>query len=113
MSLSDTVLSEDSGTNSLQASVEVENIGSFAGTETIQLYLQDVTASVVRPVKELKGFRKVTLQPGEKKTVSFPITPDMLAFTRADGSFGSEPGLFRVMIGNSSAVSECAEFTLE
>ena len=113
VSLSDPVLGEDSGTNSLQASVEVENTGSFAGTETIQLYLQDVTASVVRPVKELKGFRKVTLQPGEKKTVSFPITPDMLAFTRADGSFGSEPGLFRVMIGNSSAVSEYAEFTLE
>mgnify|MGYP004668494669 CR=1 FL=1 len=113
VSLSDTVLGKDSAANSLQASVEVENTGSFAGTETIQLYLQDVTASVVRPVKELKGFRKVALQPGEKKTVSFPITPDMLAFTRADGSFGSEPGLFRVMIGNSSAVSEYAEFTLE
>ena len=113
VSLSDTVLGKDSAANSLQASVEVENTGSFAGTETIQLYLQDVTASVVRPVKELKGFRKETLQHGEKKTVSFTITPDMLAFTRADGSFGSEPGLFRVMIGNSSAVSEYAEFTLE
>lgn len=96
----------------LQASVTVTNTGSRTGKETLQLYLQDVTASVVRPVKELKGIQKITLQPGEKQTVSFDITPDILAFTRADGTYSWEPGLFRVMIGNSSAVSAFAEFTL-
>ena len=113
VTLSDSKLSTDRYGSGIQASVTIENTGSQTGTETLQLYLQDVTASVVRPVKELKGIRKVTLQPGEKAIVSFDITPDMLAFTRADGTYGSEPGLFRTMIGNSSAVSEFAAFTLE
>ncbi len=97
----------------LQASVTIKNTGSRPGKETLQLYLQDVTASVVRPVKELKGIQKVTLQPGEEQTVSFAISPEMLSFTRADGTYGWEPGLFRVMIGNSSAVSDFAAFTAE
>ncbi len=112
VSLSKEVLSASAG-EPLQASVTIQNTGSRTGKETLQLYLQDVTASVVRPVKELKGIQKVTLEPGEEKTVSFDITPDMLAFTRADGTYGWEPGIFRVMIGNSSAVSDFVEFTLE
>ena len=61
------------GAETLHVSVKVKNVGDAAGTETVQLYLHDVTASVVRPVKELKDFQKVTLKPGEEETVIFEI----------------------------------------
>lgn len=97
---------------SLEASVTVTNKGTRQGTETLQLYIQDVFVSVVRPVKELKGFRKVTLEPGESRRETFRIDETMLRFLRADGTVGSEPGTFRVWIGNSSVVEEFEEFTL-
>lgn len=97
----------------LTASVIVTNTGKCVGTETVQLYLQDVSASVPRPVKELKGFRKVTLAPGESAEVSFVIEEPMLRFTREDNTFGSEPGRFRVWIADSSETGEAKEFYLE
>ena len=78
------------------ASVTVKNIGEYAGAETLQLYIQDVTASVVRPVKELKGFQKIYLEKGETKEVSFEVREEMLRFLRADGTVGSEAGMFRI-----------------
>lgn len=96
----------------LQAKVTLQNTGTTAGTEVVQLYLQDVSASVVRPVKELKGFRKVSLEPGESCEVCFDIDESMLRFLRADGTVGSEPGVFRVWVANDSASGEAAEFTL-
>lgn len=104
------VVMEDKGR--LSASVTVKNTGNCAGTETLQLYIQDVAASVVRPVKELKGFRKVTLQPGESQEIAFLIDEPMLRFLRADGTTGSEPGLFRVWVAKDSASGEAAEFVL-
>ena len=101
-----------SADGSLEASVTVTNKGTRQGTETLQLYIQDVFASVVRPVKELKGFRKVTLEPGESRRETFRIDETMLRFLRGDGTVGSEPGTFRVWIGNSSVVEEFEEFTL-
>lgn len=100
------------GDETLCASVTIENTGDYAGTETLQLYIRDLYASVVRPVKELKGFRKVYLSPGEKQVVTFTITEKMLHFLRADGTWGSEPGTFHVWIGNSSACGEGSEFVL-
>ena len=67
-------------TGSTRVSVDVTNTGKRAGTETVQLYIRDLVSSVTRPVKELKGFQKVSLQPGETKTVTLEITPDSLAF---------------------------------
>ena len=99
-----------SADGSLEASVTVTNKGTRQGTETLQLYIQDVFASVVRPVKELKGFRKVTLEPGESRRETFHIDETMLRFLRADGIVGSEPGTFRVWIGNSSVVEAYKEF---
>ena len=81
---------------------EVTNTGQREGTETVQLYIRDLVSSVTRPVKELKGIAKARLQPGETQTVSIPVTPDSLAFWRADKRYGVEPGDFALMLGTSS-----------
>ncbi len=82
--------------------VDVTNTGARAGTEVVQLYVRDLVSSVTRPVKELKGFARVALAPGETRTVEIPITPAALAFWRIDRTFGVEPGEFAVMVGSSS-----------
>ena len=113
-SYSDVSLSSDSLTSedSITASVQLKNTGACTGTEVVQLYIQDVAASTVRPVRELKGFTRITLTPGETQTVSFRISEAELAFHRADGSYSTEPGAFRVWIGGSSATENGANFTL-
>lgn len=87
---------------SLTVAVEVENVGSRAGDEVVQLYVRDVAASVTRPVKELKGFQRVTLRPGEKRRVEFKLTPSQLGFYNRDMRFVVEPGEFRIMVGPNS-----------
>ena len=81
---------------------EVTNTGSRTGSEVVQLYIRDLVSSVTRPVKELRGFQKVTLQPGETQTVAFDITPDSLAFYDIDYKYVVEPGDFELMVGTSS-----------
>jgi beta-glucosidase len=87
---------------STQVVVEVTNTGKRAGTEVVQLYIRDLVSSVTRPVKELKGFRKVSLKPGEKTTVSLDITPESLSFYDVHMKNVVEPGDFEIMVGNSS-----------
>lgn len=87
----------------LIVSVQIENIGSRIGDEVVQLYLRDVAASVTRPVKELKGFQRVTLQPGQKRHLEFTLTPEHLGFYNQDMRFVVEPGEFKMMVGTSSA----------
>jgi beta-glucosidase len=82
--------------------VDVKNTGPRIGEEVVQLYIRDVVSSVTRPVKELKGFAKIALKPGESKTVVLPIGPEHLSFTNIDKVYGVEPGDFEVMIGTSS-----------
>ena len=96
----------------IAAKVTVKNTGDAAGCEVVQLYIRDDYSDVVRPVKELKGFRKVELAPGEEQEVTFYITEEDLRYYRLDGTFGSEPGTFTVMIGNSSTTENSAVFTL-
>lgn len=87
----------------LSVSVDVTNTGDVAGKEVIQLYIGDNEASVARPVKELKGFRKISLEPGQKQTVTFEITPDMLKFFDADRhEWVLEKGKFTAFIGAAS-----------
>jgi beta-glucosidase len=86
--------------------VEVKNTGARAGTETVQLYIRDLFSSVTRPVKELKGFTKVTLQPGESQTVAIDITPESLAFHDLNMKSIVEPGEFEIMVGTSSRDSD-------
>jgi beta-glucosidase len=83
-------------------SVDVKNTGSMKGTEVAQLYIRDVISSVTRPVKELKGFSRVTLEPGEIKTVEFTLDFNHLAFFNRHMEWVVEPGTFRVMVGSSS-----------
>jgi len=96
----------------LTASVTVTNSGARDGEEVVQLYVRDLVGSVTRPVKELRGFRKIPLKKGESKTVSFTLTDADLAFTRADMSWGAEPGDFKLWIGPSSAEGSEADFAL-
>ncbi|MGL3817342.1 beta-glucosidase BglX [Klebsiella pneumoniae] len=97
---------------SVTASVQVTNTGKREGATVTQLYLQDVTASMSRPVKMLRGFKKVTLKPGETQTVSFPIDVDALKFWNQQMKYDAEPGKFNVFIGVDSARVKQSEFEL-
>lgn len=88
----------------LQVTVSVTNTGKTAGEEVVQLYIRDLVASVTRPVKELKGFQKIMLQPGESREVKFVLREGDLSFYRKDMTFGVEPGEYEVMVGGSSDV---------
>ena len=94
------------------ASVQVTNTGKREGATVIQMYLQDVTASMSRPVKQLKGFEKVNLKPGETQTVSFPIDIEALKFWNQRMQYDAEPGKFNVFIGVDSARVKQGEFEL-
>ncbi|HSD64411.1 MAG TPA: glycoside hydrolase family 3 C-terminal domain-containing protein, partial [Ignavibacteriaceae bacterium] len=96
--LKNNILEDDSN----RVSVVVKNMGDYEGEEVVQLYLRDEFASVTRPVKELKGFRKIVLKPGETKKVEFDIVPRMLSFPGKDMNQIIEPGKFTVMIGGNS-----------
>jgi len=95
------------------AEVTVTNTGKRDGTEVVQLYIRDKVGSITRPVKELKGFERITLKAGESKTVQFKITPEMLKFYNSDLQYVYEPGDFEVMIGGNSAQVKSAEFALK
>jgi beta-glucosidase len=87
---------------STQALVDVTNIGSREGSEVVQVYIRDLVSSVTRPVKELKGFKKVWLKPGETTTVAIDITPASLRFWDVNMKCVVEPGEFEIMVGTSS-----------
>lgn len=97
---------------SLQISVELTNTGTFTAQEVVQLYTRDLVGSVTRPVKELKGFQKIRLKPGQRQTVQFEIHTDDLAFHNGDMQFVTEPGRFHAWIGGSSEAGLRVEFTI-
>ena len=107
ISLSSNELSND---ESITASVTVSNIGDVKGREVVQLYIQDKYASATRPVRELKGFELVDLEPGETKTVEFTINEKLLEFYNASNQWATEPGEFNVFIGNSSQTKNSSSF---
>lgn len=94
------------------AGVTVKNIGERAGTETVQLYIRDRYASVSRPLKELKGFKKVELRVGEQKEVTVKININMLKFYSVDLDYIAEPGEFQVFIGGNSKTQTFKSFFL-
>ena len=91
----------------IKASIIIKNVGKVKGKETIQLYIQDVTGSVVRPVKELKGFQKIELEPGEGREVEFLITQNDLRFYTKDMKYEAEKGTFKLFLGGNSR--DCKE----
>ncbi|MFP5228036.1 MAG: glycoside hydrolase family 3 N-terminal domain-containing protein [Acidobacteriota bacterium] len=95
-----------------QVQVDITNIGTRAGSEVVQLYIRDLVSSVTRPVKELKGFKKVYLEPGETTTVTLDITPSALAFFDVNMKHTVEPGEFSIMIGTSSRDEDLHKLTL-
>lgn len=97
---------------STTVSVDIANTGKRAGTEVVQLYIRDCVSSVTRPIKELKGFQKVALNPGETKTVTLPITCDALAFYDLNMDYVVEPGEFTIMVGTSSRDCDLQSRTL-
>ncbi|BAV04332.1 beta-glucosidase [Filimonas lacunae] len=101
---SDVVLStaKATGNATVTASVTVTNTGKYAGEEVVQLYIADPVASVTRSVKELRGFQKVMLQPGESKQVVFPVTTELLKFYNSNLKFDWEPGEFIIQVGTNS-----------
>ena len=101
---------EFSGDATIELSVEVTNTGKVAGKETIQLYIHDLFASRTRPVKELRDFRQITLEPGASKTVSFTISPKTLEFYTANKMWEAEAGEFEVMVGSNSVDLQKATF---
>lgn len=109
MQLSATTLNRG---ESITASVEVKNTGKVKGKEVVQLYLQDPYASATRPIKELKGFQMVELEPGEGKQVSFTITEADLKFYNAKQVWEAESGTFHLFIGSDSTVKEKQSFIL-
>ena len=82
--------------------VDVTNTGKVRGDEVVQLYIRDEVSSVTRPVKELRGFRRITLNPGETKTVEFTLGSDELSFLNRDMHRVVEPGTFKIMVGGNS-----------
>jgi beta-glucosidase len=90
----------------------ITNTGQRAGEEVVQLYVRDLVGSVTRPVKELKGFRKILLLPGESREVDFTISPHDLAFYTRDMSFKAEPGEFMIWVGPNSTEGLEGRFTL-
>jgi beta-glucosidase len=97
---------------STQVLVDVTNTGKRAGTEVVQLYIRDLVSSVTRPVKELKGFKKVRLEPGKKTAVALDITPASLSFYDVNMKYVVEPGDFEIMVGNSSRDADLQKLIL-
>ncbi|WP_207535624.1 beta-glucosidase BglX [Desertivirga arenae] len=96
----------------ITASIKVTNTGSREGKEVVQLYIRDLVGTVTRPVKELKGFQKISLKAGETKTVTFRITEEDLKFYNSDLNFLAEPGDFKLFIGTNSRDLKEADFKL-
>lgn len=98
---------------SVTAEVTVRNTGAVAGKEVVQMYIQDVVGSTTRPVRELKGFEKIYLEPGESRTVTFEITPELMSHYNSDLEFVAEPGEFIVSVGTDSRTKNSASFILK
>lgn len=96
----------------LKVSVTITNTGNYDGEEIVQLYIQDVTASVTRPIKELKGFQKLNIKKGESVTADFIIREKDLGFLRLDNTWGTEPGEYKVFVGNDSENVQELKFSL-
>jgi beta-glucosidase len=101
------------GNEEIEISVDVKNTGNYDGEEVVQLYVRDVVASVTRPLKELKGFKKIFIKKGTTETVTFKLSANDLAFYHQDLQLFAEPGEFHVFVGGNSDASLSGEFTLE
>jgi len=107
LQLSDKVITPG---KTLNISIDVKNIGAVKGKEVVQLYIQDVIGSIVRPIKELKGFKKIELEPNEQKRVLFEINDKDLTFYNKENCWKVENGDFKVFVGTNSEETLSGEF---
>ncbi|MGI6242447.1 MAG: beta-glucosidase BglX [Prevotella sp.] len=110
-SISSTTMNANGG--QLTVSIPVTNTGNYDADEIVQLYVRDLVGSVSRPVKELKGFERISLKQGETKTVTFTLTPEDLKFYTQELEYKNEPGDFEVMVGPNSRDVQTLKFTLQ
>lgn len=96
----------------INISVNIKNIGTYDGEEVVQIYIRDLVSSATRPVKELKGFKKIMLKKGENKTVIFELTSNDLAFYNDKMEWVTEPGEFNIFVGGSSETSNVVKIQL-
>lgn len=99
--------------DTLIAGLHMKNEGARRGTQIVQLFIRDVAASLTRPVRELKAFQRIVLDPGEIRHVQFELGEDHLAFNRRNGTYGAEPGEFEIWVGADAHAHLCARFVLE
>lgn len=103
-----------SDTDTITVSVDVKNIGNYNGEEVVQLYIQDVIGSLTRPVKELKAFEKIMINKGETKTITFKVEPKRdLSFTKANSTYATEDGEFKIFVGTDSQTDLSLNFELK
>jgi len=100
-------------TGTTSASIDVRNTGARSGDEVVQLYIRDEVSAATRPIKELRGFQRITLAPGEARTVSFAIRGDLLAYHGPDMKRVVEPGVFQIMVGGNSADLQLIALTVD
>ena len=98
---------------SITLTVNVRNSGNRDGDEVVQLYIHDMVATIARPVKELKGFERISLKAGESRDVTFTINADMLKFYNSNLQYVAEPGDFEAMVGGNSRDVQKIRFTLQ
>lgn len=110
LALSDTIMTND---KPIQITIAVTNTGDVAGEEIVQLYIRDVVGSITRPIKELKGFKKISIEPGATVDVEFTLSAEDLSFYRKDLTFGPEPGEFEVYVGRNANDVQEAKFFLQ
>ena len=110
LTLNDSILTSE---NEITLSVEITNSGSVEGTEVVQMYIRDLVGSISRPVKELKGFQKIHLTPGETQKVEFKIKEDLLKFYNYQLEFSAELGKFEVLVGPNSEDTQSLSFHLK
>ncbi|MBN1181647.1 MAG: glycoside hydrolase family 3 C-terminal domain-containing protein [Bacteroidales bacterium] len=108
--ISDTIMKAD---GQVSVRIDVKNTGKRTGAEVVQMYIQDDYSSISRPIKELKGFKKIWLDPGQSETVTFTITPDLLAYYDINYNWKVEPGDFTIMVGPSSARNDKVQLTVK
>ena len=98
---------------SARVTARITNVGNRAGDEVVQLYIRDLVASISRPVRELKGFQRITLEQGKSQDVEFVLPSDALAFHNGEMKRVTEPGRYRVWVSSDSASGQPAEFDIE
>ena len=107
------ILDKNFKNNKIRVKALIQNIGNFSGDEIVQLYIRDMKSSVTRPVKELKAYKRISLKPNESKEIIFELDKSSFSFFNLEMDYVLEPGLFKIMVGNSSRDQDLKHASIE